>query len=307
MTILTEFAYFEKKAHFGPTQNILKKECVPQERFSGTTCFLIGRFLSGRHVRPTAADRGHMLPSACHALRLDTCLPGRLHHDDGEKARPFPCGKRAPRTVFLSHDVSRPRGEWFSATQPFQEAKGMEDRQNNAPSHEKARSLAKRLEFGPAPFIVGLVVALVFGWWIFPELLFSRQDQPCSSAMRRILRMLLWTVRSVTISVRTGRSTPCPLQRTVLSAIRRCSAKARPNGSSSTNTSRRARKWTGKSTRSSLTTCSSAMPCTRWQPVTTVMSSPSGSFAPRAISTWLPAKSRPCSARTGSPATARTP
>ena len=38
----------------------------------------------------------------------------------------------------------------------------MEDRQNNAPSHEKARSLAKRLEFGPAPFIVGLVVALVF-------------------------------------------------------------------------------------------------------------------------------------------------
>ena len=44
----------------------------------------------------------------------------------------------------------------------------MEDRQNNAPSHEKARSLAKRLEFGPAPFIVGLVVALVFGWWIFP-------------------------------------------------------------------------------------------------------------------------------------------
>lgn len=130
---------------------------------------------------------------------------------------------------------------------------------------------------------------------------------PCSSAMRRISRMLLWTVRSVTISVRTGRSTPCPLQRTVLSAIRRCSAKARPNGSSSTNTSRRARKWTGKSTRSSLTTCSSAMPCTRWQPVTTVMSSPSGSFAPRAISTWLPAKSRPCSARTGSPATARTP
>ena len=28
------------------------------------------------------------------------------------------------------------------------------------------------------PFIVGLVGALVFGWWIFPELLFSRQDQP---------------------------------------------------------------------------------------------------------------------------------
>ena len=43
--------------------------------------------------------------------------------------------------------------------------------------------------------------------------------------MRRISRMLLWTARSVTISVRTGRSTPCPLQRTVLSAIRRCSAK----------------------------------------------------------------------------------
>lgn len=238
-------------------------------------------------------DRGHMLPSACHALRLDTCLPGRLHHDDGEKARPFPCGKRAPRTVFLSHDVSRPRGEWFSATQPFQEAKGMEDRQNNAPSHEKARSLAKRLEFGPAPFIVGLVVALVFGWWIFPELLFSRQDQPVQFSHETHLKDASLDC-SVCHHLRAdGTFDACPLQRTVLSAIRRCSAKARPNGSSSTNTSRRARKWTGKSTRSSLTTCSSAMPCTRWQPVTTVMSSPSGSFAPRAISTWLPAKSRP--------------
>lgn len=93
----------------------------------------------------------------------------------------------------------------------------MEDRQNNAPSHEKARSLAKRLEFGPAPFIVGLVVALVFGWWFSRNFCSADRINPCSSAMRRISRMLLWTARSVTISVRTGRSTPCPLQRTVLS------------------------------------------------------------------------------------------
>lgn len=53
----------------------------------------------------------------------------------------------------------------------------MEERQNNTPS-EKASSLTKCLGYGPAPFVLGLVVALVFGWWIFPELLFSRQEQP---------------------------------------------------------------------------------------------------------------------------------
>lgn len=33
-----------------------------------------GRFCQDG-MSATAADRGHMLPSACHALRLDTCLP----------------------------------------------------------------------------------------------------------------------------------------------------------------------------------------------------------------------------------------
>lgn len=94
----------------------------------------------------------------------------------------------------------------------------MEDRQNNAPSHEKARSLAKRLEFGPAPFIVGLVVALVFGWWIFPELLFSRQDQPVQFSHETHLKDASLDC-SVCHHLRAdGRSTPCPLQRTVLSA-----------------------------------------------------------------------------------------
>ncbi len=54
----------------------------------------------------------------------------------------------------------------------------MEDRQNNAPSHEEAGSRTKSVAIGFAPFIVGLVVALVFGWWLFPELLFSKQEQP---------------------------------------------------------------------------------------------------------------------------------
>ena len=31
---------------------------------------------------------------------------------------------------------------------------------------------------GAAPFLVGLVVALAFGWWVFPGLLFSKQSQP---------------------------------------------------------------------------------------------------------------------------------
>lgn len=53
----------------------------------------------------------------------------------------------------------------------------MEDRQNNTPSHEKARRLAK-LGSGPAPFILGVVAALVFGWWLFPDFLFSKQAQP---------------------------------------------------------------------------------------------------------------------------------
>ncbi len=29
-----------------------------------------------------------------------------------------------------------------------------------------------------APFLIGLLVALAFGWWIFPDLIFSKQSQP---------------------------------------------------------------------------------------------------------------------------------
>lgn len=31
---------------------------------------------------------------------------------------------------------------------------------------------------GAAPFVLGLVVALTFGWWVFPGLLFSQKPQP---------------------------------------------------------------------------------------------------------------------------------
>lgn len=31
---------------------------------------------------------------------------------------------------------------------------------------------------GVGPFIVGLVVALAFGWWVFPDMMFSEQTQP---------------------------------------------------------------------------------------------------------------------------------
>lgn len=54
----------------------------------------------------------------------------------------------------------------------------MEERQNKTPSHEEAGSPTKHTGYGFVPFILGLVVALVFGWWLFPELMFSRQEQP---------------------------------------------------------------------------------------------------------------------------------
>lgn len=50
----------------------------------------------------------------------------------------------------------------------------MEDRQNTTPS----RVEGKKIGMGFAPFLVGLVVALVFGWWIFPALMFSSSEQP---------------------------------------------------------------------------------------------------------------------------------
>ena len=90
MTILTEFAYFEKKSTFRTHPESPEKGMRSARALFRNHSFFDQAFLSGRHVRPTAADRGHMLPSACHVLCLDTCLPGRLHHDDGEKARPFP-------------------------------------------------------------------------------------------------------------------------------------------------------------------------------------------------------------------------
>ena len=31
---------------------------------------------------------------------------------------------------------------------------------------------------GALPFLIGAVVALAFGWWIFPDLIFSKQSQP---------------------------------------------------------------------------------------------------------------------------------
>lgn len=47
----------------------------------------------------------------------------------------------------------------------------MEEKQQNGP--EKSSALASS-----APLILGLVVALSFGWWIFPDLMFSEKQQP---------------------------------------------------------------------------------------------------------------------------------
>lgn len=248
-----------------------------------------------------------MLPSACHALRLDTCLPGRLHHDDGEKARPFPCGKRRQGRFSCRMTCRGQEANGFQQHNHFKRRRVWRiGRTTRLPTRRPA---VWQNDLNSVPHRSSSVLSLrsCLAGGFSRNFCSADRINPCSFSHETHLKDASLDC-SVCHHLRAdGRSTPCPLQRTVLSAIRRCSAKARPNGSSSTNTSRRARKWTGKSTRSSLTTCSSAMPCTRWQPVTTVMSSPSGSFAPRAISTWLPAKSRPCSARTGSPATARTP
>ena len=172
----------------------------------------------------------------------------------------------------------------------------MEDRQNNAPSHEKARSLAKRLEFGPAPFIVGLVVALVFGWWIFPELLFSRQDQPVQFSHETHLKDASLDC-SVCHHLRAdGTFDALPSTKDCAVCHSQMLGKSEAERVFFNEYVKKGKEVDWK--------------VYQKQPdnvLTTVMSSPSGSFAPRAISTWLPAKSRPCSARTGSPATARTP
>lgn len=52
----------------------------------------------------------------------------------------------------------------------------MEDRQKNTPSQKEACGLGGR--GGIWPFVIGLVAALAFGWWVFPEIMFSKQDQP---------------------------------------------------------------------------------------------------------------------------------
>lgn len=54
----------------------------------------------------------------------------------------------------------------------------MEDRQNNTPSNKEAGSCTRSIAVGLAPFVVGLVAALVFGWCIFPDMIFEKNEQP---------------------------------------------------------------------------------------------------------------------------------
>lgn len=49
----------------------------------------------------------------------------------------------------------------------------MEDRQLNNSDGKKSCCIC-----AAAPFIVGLVVALAFGWWIFPDMMFAEKQQP---------------------------------------------------------------------------------------------------------------------------------
>ena len=102
MTILTEFAYFEKKSTFGHREDLLKKEGVPKRRRPGpergfplfTSAFSVGATCSAALGRP-----GLVVSSACNGMCLDRPLSGRLHHDDGGKARSAPCAEKNDRTV----------------------------------------------------------------------------------------------------------------------------------------------------------------------------------------------------------------
>lgn len=54
----------------------------------------------------------------------------------------------------------------------------MEEKRNTPQGEACNRETCRLGGFGP--FFVGLVVALVFGWWIFPEIMFKSQSQPVS-------------------------------------------------------------------------------------------------------------------------------
>jgi len=55
----------------------------------------------------------------------------------------------------------------------------MENKHSDAPSTNASQDTEKKCIFcRMMPFIVGLVVALVFGWGIFPGLMFSKEEQP---------------------------------------------------------------------------------------------------------------------------------
>jgi len=53
----------------------------------------------------------------------------------------------------------------------------MEDKQNATPKLATCENKPCRL-CAVMPFLLGLVFALVFGWWLFPGILFSEQEQP---------------------------------------------------------------------------------------------------------------------------------
>ena len=53
----------------------------------------------------------------------------------------------------------------------------MEDKHNAAHDNQSCGRKTCRVR-GMMPFLLGLAVALVFGWWLFPELLYSEQEQP---------------------------------------------------------------------------------------------------------------------------------
>lgn len=53
----------------------------------------------------------------------------------------------------------------------------MEDRHNN--THPENTTCHKtRFIYGSWPFVVGVVFALIVGWWLFPKLMFTQHEQP---------------------------------------------------------------------------------------------------------------------------------
>ena len=104
---------------------------------------------------------------------LDTCLSARLHHDDSEKASP--CSKGNAGKVRCT--TGWPEANGFQQRNHFKRRRVWRiGRTTRLPTRRPAgwrnsEAVPHRLFWASSP-------ALVFGWWLFPDFLFSKQAQP---------------------------------------------------------------------------------------------------------------------------------